>query len=69
MHLLRSIPQSRFGSRDSGFRIDRTELDAFPESRQSINPCGDPNIQEYLDFVMEDNQLEKPRDWETALEL
>ncbi|KAL6486342.1 hypothetical protein MHYP_G00057340 [Metynnis hypsauchen] len=59
----------RFDSRDCGFRIERTELDAFPESRQSINPCGDPNIQEYLDFVMEHNQLEKPKDWETASEL
>ncbi|KAL6460937.1 hypothetical protein MHYP_G00309030 [Metynnis hypsauchen] len=61
--------KGRFDSRDCGFRIERTELDAFPESRQSINPCVDPNIQEYLDFVMEHNQLEKPKDWETASEL
>ncbi|XP_076828986.1 uncharacterized protein LOC143475128 [Brachyhypopomus gauderio] len=59
----------RFGSRDCGFRVEQTELDGFPEIRQTVNPCGDPNIQEYLDFVMEHRQLQKPSNWETAAQL
>lgn len=34
--------------------------DTFSESSQSMNPCGNPNIQEYLNFVMEHSQLQKP---------
>ncbi|XP_062851516.1 uncharacterized protein LOC134314752 [Trichomycterus rosablanca] len=59
----------RFGSRDCGFRIEETELDVFPESRQSVNSCGDQNIQEYLDFVVECSQLQKPSNWESTSEL
>ncbi|XP_049333540.1 uncharacterized protein LOC111189804 isoform X1 [Astyanax mexicanus] len=59
----------RFGSRDCGFGIQQTELDVFPEARLSISPCGDPDIQEYLDFVMEHIQLQMPNNWEAASEL
>ncbi|KAJ8002150.1 hypothetical protein DPEC_G00176830 [Dallia pectoralis] len=56
----------RFGSRDCRFPI---ELDALPEANLSITPCGDLNMQEYLDFAMEHNQLQKPENWESASEL
>lgn len=56
----------RFGSRDCGFEIEHTELDGFPEASLSIATCGDPNMQEYLDFAMERHQLQKPENWESA---
>ncbi|XP_055051829.2 uncharacterized protein [Misgurnus anguillicaudatus] len=59
----------RFGSRDCGFQIEQTELDAFPEASLSITSCGDPNMQEYLDFAIEHSQLQKPENWESASEL
>ncbi len=59
----------RFGSRDCGFQIEQAELDALPEACLSMTPCGDPNMQEYLDFAMEHNQLQKPENWESASEL
>ncbi|KAI9541641.1 hypothetical protein NQZ68_028147 [Dissostichus eleginoides] len=59
----------RFGSRDCGFEIEQAELDAVPETSLSIAPCGDQNMQEYLDFAMERNDLQKPENWETASEL
>ncbi len=59
----------RFGSRDCGFQIEQAELDALPEASLSMTPCGDPNMQEYLDFAMEHNQLQKPENWESASEL
>ncbi|XP_036389895.1 uncharacterized protein LOC118781114 isoform X2 [Megalops cyprinoides] len=59
----------RFGSRDCGFEIEEAELDAFPEARLSIPKCGDQNMQEYLEFAMESNQLHKPENWEAATEL
>ncbi|KAI9521602.1 hypothetical protein NQZ68_003756 [Dissostichus eleginoides] len=59
----------RFGSRDCGFEIEQAELDAVPETNLSIAPCGDQNMQEYLDFAMERNDLQKPENWETASEL
>lgn len=34
-----------------------------------MTPSGDPNMQEYLDFAMEHNQLQKPENWESASEL
>ncbi len=46
----------KFGSRDCGFQIEQAELDALPEASRSMTPCGDPNMQEYLDFAMEHNQ-------------
>ncbi|CAM4567542.1 unnamed protein product [Leuciscus chuanchicus] len=58
----------RFGSRDCGFQIEQAELDALPEASLSMTPCGDPNMQEYLDFAMEHNQLQKPENWESASE-
>ncbi|XP_050934666.1 uncharacterized protein LOC108896342 [Lates calcarifer] len=39
----------RFGSRDCGFKIEKAELDVFPEARLARAPCGDANMQEYLD--------------------
>ncbi|KAK1900148.1 putative transcriptional regulatory protein [Dissostichus eleginoides] len=59
----------KFGSRDCGFEIEQAELDAVPETNLSIAPCGDQNMQEYLDFAMERNDLQKPENWETASEL
>ncbi|KAL1256565.1 hypothetical protein QQF64_012110 [Cirrhinus molitorella] len=59
----------RFGSRDCGFQIEQAELDALPEASLSMTPCGDPNMQEHLDFAMEHNQLKKPENWESASEL
>ncbi|KAK1893137.1 putative transcriptional regulatory protein [Dissostichus eleginoides] len=59
----------RFGSRDCGFEIEQAELDAVPETSLSIAPCGDQNMQDYLDFAMERNDLQKPENWETASEL
>ncbi|XP_039623028.1 uncharacterized protein LOC120537856 [Polypterus senegalus] len=59
----------RFGSRECGFRIECTELDTFPESNQPMHSCGDLNMQEYLDFVMEHSYLQKPENWESASEL
>lgn len=59
----------RYGSRDCGFLIQQSELDAFPESRLSVVVCGDSNIQEYLNFVMEQNHFQKPVCWESATEL
>jgi len=44
-------------------------LDDVPEARLSIAPCGNPNMQEYLNFAMEQNQLQKPEDWQSASEL
>lgn len=45
------------------------ELRAFPESRQTIDSCGDPDIQEYLELVMEQNRLQRPENWEAASEV
>ncbi|RXN14686.1 hypothetical protein ROHU_008959 [Labeo rohita] len=59
----------RFGSRDCGFQIEQAELDALLEASLSMTPCGDPNMQEYLDFAMEHNQLQMPENWESASEL
>ncbi|XP_076602297.1 uncharacterized protein LOC143330033 [Chaetodon auriga] len=59
----------RFGSRDCGFKTEQAELDAFPEAHLSRAPCGDPNMQEYLDFTMEHNHLQKPEYWQSATEL
>ncbi|KAL3968992.1 hypothetical protein ACER0C_002821 [Sarotherodon galilaeus] len=59
----------RYGSRDCGFLIQQSELDAFPESRLSVVVCGDSNIQEYLNFVMEQNHFQKPVCGESATEL
>ncbi|KTF93250.1 hypothetical protein cypCar_00036526 [Cyprinus carpio] len=61
--------KGRFGSRDCGFQIEQAELDALPEASLSMTPCGDPNMQEYLDFAMEHDQLQKPENWESASEL
>lgn len=59
----------RFGSRDCGFQVEQAELDALPEASLSMTPCGDPNMQEYLDFAMEHNRIQKPENWESASEL
>ncbi|CAL8372929.1 unnamed protein product [Arctogadus glacialis] len=59
----------RFGSRDCGFKIEETELDAFPEAQLTRAPCGDPNMQEYLDLAMEQNNLQKPDHWQSSTEL
>ncbi|KAK1896894.1 Pantothenate synthetase, partial [Dissostichus eleginoides] len=67
-HLIKDIGHL-FGSRDCGFEIEQAELDAVPETNLSIAPCGDQNMQEYLDFAMERNDLQKPENWETASEL
>ena len=45
------------------------ELDVFPEANPALTPCGDINIQEYLDYVMEHFQLQQPGNWESASEL
>ncbi len=57
-----------FGSRDCRFQIEQAELDALPEASLSMTPCGDPNMQEYLDFAME-QKLQKPENCESASEL
>lgn len=59
----------RYGSRDCGFPIHQAELDAFPESRLCLPPCGNSNIQEYMDMVMEHHNLQTPHNWESAAEL
>ncbi|KAI7809774.1 hypothetical protein IRJ41_016386, partial [Triplophysa rosa] len=59
----------RSGSRDCGFPVEDVELSAFPESRLTAQLCGDKNIQEYLEFAMEHNQLQCPQTWEEALKL
>lgn len=59
----------RSGSRDCGFGVDEVVLGAFPESRLTSQLCGDKNIQEYLEFVMEHNHLQWPENWEEALQL
>ncbi|XP_030580362.1 uncharacterized protein LOC115776739 [Archocentrus centrarchus] len=59
----------RFGSRDCGFKIEMTELDAFPDVHLTRAPCGDPNMQEYLDFAVEHNHLQKPEQWQSSTEL
>jgi len=59
----------RYGSRDCGFLIQQAELDAFPESRLSLAPCGNSDTQEYLDLVMEHSNLRTPDNWESAAEL
>ncbi|XP_030580627.1 uncharacterized protein LOC115776958 [Archocentrus centrarchus] len=59
----------RFGSRDCGFKIQMTELDAFPDVHLTRAPCGDPNMQEYLDFAVEHNHLQKPEQWQSSTEL
>ncbi|XP_073339900.1 uncharacterized protein [Pagrus major] len=59
----------RFGSRDCGFKIELAELNAFPEARLTRAPCGDTNMQEYLDLAMESNHLQKPEYWQSATEL
>ncbi|KAK5619159.1 hypothetical protein CRENBAI_024064 [Crenichthys baileyi] len=56
----------RFDSRDCGFNIEQSELDAFPEAHLTRVPCGDPNMQEYLDFAMEHNHLRKPEYWQSS---
>lgn len=59
---------SRFGSRDCGFPIG-DELQAFSVTRMTINPCGNTDVQEYLELVVEENALQWPGDWETATDL
>lgn len=60
----------RFGSRDCGFQIElAAALDAFPEARLTRAPCGDANMQEYLDLALEHNHLQQPEYWQSATEL
>ncbi|TWW62318.1 hypothetical protein D4764_04G0009650 [Takifugu flavidus] len=59
----------RFDSRDCGFQIEQTQLDAFPEAPLTRAPCGDANMQEYLDLTMQSNQLQKAEYWQSATEL
>lgn len=59
----------RSGSRDCGFPVNDVDLGAFPESRLATQLCGDIKIQEYLEFAMEHNQLQRPQNWEEALHL
>ncbi|KAJ4928901.1 hypothetical protein JOQ06_004523 [Pogonophryne albipinna] len=68
-HAIDPFEDKKFGSRDCGFEIEQAELDAVPETSLSIAPCGDQNMQEYMDFAMERNDLQKPENWETASEL
>lgn len=60
---------NRFGSRDCGFAVEDAELDVFPEARQVIDSCGDPDIKEYLEQAVEQNGLQQPHNWKTASEL
>lgn len=41
----------------------------FPESRQTIHLCSDPDIQDYLQQAVEQHGLQQPHDWESASEL
>ena len=41
----------------------------FPEARQVIDLCGDPEIEEYLQQSVERNGLQQPQDWKTASDL
>ncbi|TWW82012.1 hypothetical protein D4764_01G0018270 [Takifugu flavidus] len=59
----------RFDSRDCGFQIEQTQLEAFPEAHLTRAPCGDANMQEYLDLAMQSNQLQKAEYWQSATEL
>lgn len=58
-----------FDSRDFGFKIKQAELDVFPEAHLTRAPCGDANVQAYLDLVMESNHLQKVEYWQSAGEL
>ncbi|XP_034047720.1 uncharacterized protein LOC117529127 [Thalassophryne amazonica] len=59
----------RFCSRDCGFIVEQVELDGFPEALPTRAPCGDANMQEYLDFAMEHTYLQKPENWQSSTEL
>lgn len=69
MWILKTFLIFRFGSRDCGFGVDPEKLDAFPDANSSLPPCGDANLQEYLDYVMHHLQLQPPGNWESAIEL
>ncbi|XP_020555618.1 uncharacterized protein LOC110013572 [Oryzias latipes] len=56
----------RYGSRDCGFAIEERDLD---EARQVPDLCGDPDIEQYLQEAGQQNGLQQPQDWESAIEL
>ncbi|TWW56044.1 hypothetical protein D4764_08G0000310 [Takifugu flavidus] len=59
----------RFDSGDCGFQIEQAELDVFPEAHLTRAPCGDANMQAYLDLVMKSNHLQKAEYWQSVAEL
>lgn len=51
------------------FKLNRLNWMSFLRLFLSIAPCGDPIMQEYFDFAMEHNELQKPENWQSASEL
>lgn len=64
IHVIVSCVSRRFGSRHWGFPVEQAALDVSPEA-----PCGDTNMQEYLDLTVEHNHLQKPEYGQSAAEL
>lgn len=65
---LYSLPH-RFGSRDCGFRVEEEELLTFSGLGDTVVSCGDTEIQAYVEHIMEQNNLQSPDNWESALQL
>lgn len=59
----------RFGSRDCGFRVEEEELLTFSGLGDTVVSCGDTEIQAYVEHIMEQNNLQSPDNWESALQL
>ncbi|XP_034562257.1 uncharacterized protein LOC117828944 [Notolabrus celidotus] len=64
---LYSLPH-RFGSRDCGFAVEEASLTIFQEGPLNEDPCGDPDIHEYLEQAMQQG-LQQPHTWQAATEL
>lgn len=58
----------RYASRDCGFPVEEQELAIF-ETGQTMDLCGDPEIQDYLQQIMVDNNYQFPNTWEEAVDL
>ncbi|XP_023192286.1 uncharacterized protein LOC111612172 [Xiphophorus maculatus] len=59
----------RYGSRDCGFPVEDSDLDVFPEASQVTELCGDKDIEEYLQQVMQQHGQQQSQNWESAMEL
>lgn len=58
----------RYASRDCGFPVVEEELAVF-DTGPTMDSCGDPQIQEYLEQVMVDNGCQQPNTWTEAVQL